>query len=75
MKNLQFFLNLFPSGEGISYKVNKNPACRILLLRRVAPATYAPPPQCDNCFLPYGKKHQYLSAKYQHLNIDVIKIL
>ena len=30
--------------------VKKNPACRILRLRRVAPATCSPPPQCDNCF-------------------------
>ncbi len=38
MKNLRFFLNLFPSGEGISYKVKKNPVYRILRLRRVATA-------------------------------------
>ena len=31
------------------------PACKILRLRRVAAATCSPPPQCDNCFLPYGK--------------------
>ena len=34
--------NLFPSGEGISYEVKKNPAGRILRLRRVAAATYSP---------------------------------
>ena len=54
MKNLRFFSNLCPSGEGLSYMVKKNPASRTLRLRRVAAAT--PPPQCDYCFLPYGKK-------------------
>ena len=55
MKNLRFFLNLFPSGEGIFYMVKKNPVGRILRLRWVASATCSLPPQCDNCFLPYGK--------------------
>ena len=42
MKNLRFFFSLRPSGEGLSYMVKKNPACRILRLRRVAPATCSP---------------------------------
>ena len=42
---------LCPSGEGISYKVKKNPANRILRLRGGARQRHAsPPPQCDYCF-------------------------
>ena len=42
MKNLRFFSNLCPSGEGLSYMVKKNPASRTLRLRRVAAATCFP---------------------------------
>ncbi len=42
MKNLRFFLNLCPSGEGLSCKGKKNPACRILRLRRGAAPACSP---------------------------------
>ena len=41
IKNLWFFTNLCSSGEVLSYKVKKNPACRIFRLRQVA-QRYAP---------------------------------
>lgn len=47
--------NLCPSGEGISYKVKKNPACRIFRLRQIAQRHAFLRPQYNNCFLPYGK--------------------
>ena len=59
MKNLRFFFNLRPSGEGLSYKVKKNPALQDSPLAAGRGSDMLPtPPQCDNCFLADGTAGQ-----------------
>ena len=55
MKNLRFFLNLCPSGEGLSYMVKRILFTGFSACGGSRQRHASPPPQCDNYFVPYGK--------------------